>query len=117
MGPGLDQVSLCDGCWGNPQGTPGRESRRSSFPNCRASQSLGPRKGKGAEEETRMRVIFPATTDGRHWVWCRERGWRPPDRAADGSLEEASQPGPNHQYRGPSTQPPIVKTGKLRPGT
>lgn len=77
MGPGLDQVSLCDGCWGNPQGTPGRESPRSSFPNCRASQSLGPRKGKGAEEETRMRVIFPATTDGRHWVWCRERGWSP----------------------------------------
>ena len=24
-----------------------------------------------------MRVIFPAKTDGKHWVWCRERGWGP----------------------------------------
>lgn len=24
-----------------------------------------------------MRVTLPAKTDGRHWVWCRERGWGP----------------------------------------
>lgn len=81
MGPALDQVSLCDGCWGNPRkGTPPprRESWQSSCPNRPATQSLGSRKEKGAEEETRMRVILPAKTDGRHWVWCRERGWGPP---------------------------------------
>lgn len=79
MGPALYQVRLCDGCSGNPgKETPGRESWGSSYPNCPATQSLGLRKGKGSEEETRMRVILPAKTDGRHWVWCRERGWEPP---------------------------------------